>query len=63
MGVSQAPDILQEIMEAWFCNFNKVDVYIDDVGVFWDTHCMSLSSVLNFLETNDFTVNPANANG
>jgi putative transposase len=53
MGVSQAPDISQEIME--------VDVYIDDVGVFskdWNTHCVSLSSVLNVLKTNEFTVNP-----
>jgi hypothetical protein len=62
MGVSQAPDISQEIMEDLFRNFNEVDVYIDDVGVFskdWNTHCISLSSVLNVLETNEFTVNPA----
>jgi hypothetical protein len=46
MGISQAPDILQEIMEDVFRNFNEVDVYMDDVGVFsqhWDTHCASLS--------------------
>jgi Reverse transcriptase (RNA-dependent DNA polymerase) len=62
MGVSQAPDILQEIMEVVFCNFNEVDVYMDDVGVLlkdWDTHCKLLSHVLNVLETNGFTVNPA----
>jgi RNase H-like domain found in reverse transcriptase/Reverse transcriptase (RNA-dependent DNA polymerase) len=62
MGVSQAPDISQEIMEDLCRNFNEVDVYIDDVGVFskdWTTHCASLSTVLNVLETNEFTVNPA----
>jgi putative transposase len=48
-------------MEDLFCNFNKLDVYIDDVGVFsnnWDTHCALLSCVLNVLKTNDFTVKP-----
>jgi Reverse transcriptase (RNA-dependent DNA polymerase) len=62
MGVSQAPDISQEIMEDLFRNFNEVDVYIDDVRFFskdWTTHCASLSTVLNVLETNEFTVNPA----
>jgi Reverse transcriptase (RNA-dependent DNA polymerase) len=62
MGVSQAPDILQEIMEDLFRNFNEVDVYMDDIGVFskdWNTHCVSISSILNVLKTNGFTVNPA----
>jgi Reverse transcriptase (RNA-dependent DNA polymerase) len=62
MGMPHAPDILQEIMEDLFCNFNEVDVYIDDVGVFskdWTTHCTSLSTVLNVLETNEFRFNPA----
>jgi hypothetical protein len=62
MGILQAPDISQEITEDLFRNFNKVDVSIDDAGVFskdWDTHCASLSCVLNVLKTNDFTVNPA----
>jgi Reverse transcriptase (RNA-dependent DNA polymerase) len=62
MGVSQAPDISQEIMEDVFCYFNEVDVYMDDVGVSskdWDPHCESLFRALNVLETNGFTVNPA----
>jgi Reverse transcriptase (RNA-dependent DNA polymerase) len=61
MGVSQAPDILQEIMEDVFRTFNDVDINMDDVGVFskdWDTHCKSLFHALNVLETNGFTVNP-----
>jgi hypothetical protein len=60
MGVSQAPDIS---MEDLFRNFNEVDVYIDDVGVFsndWDKHCVLLSHALNILNTNDFTINNAN---
>jgi RNase H-like domain found in reverse transcriptase/Reverse transcriptase (RNA-dependent DNA polymerase) len=62
MGFSQAPDILQEIMEDLFRNFNEVDIYMDNIGVFskdWKTHHVSLSSVLNVLKTNVFTVNPA----
>jgi putative transposase len=62
MGVSQAPNISQEIMEDLFRGFKEVDVYIDDVGVFsndWDTPLASLSCILNVLKTNNFTVNPA----
>jgi Reverse transcriptase (RNA-dependent DNA polymerase) len=61
MGILQAPDISQEIMEDLFCNFNEVDVYIDDTGVFsndWDTHCALLTRILNVLEVHNFTVNP-----
>jgi hypothetical protein len=49
-------------MEDLFCNFNKVDIYMHNVGVFskdWNTHQVSISSFLNVLETNGFTVNPA----
>jgi Reverse transcriptase (RNA-dependent DNA polymerase) len=62
MGVSQSPDISQEIMEDLFRNFNEVDIYMDDIGVFskdWNRDCMSISSILNVLKTNGFTVNPA----
>jgi Reverse transcriptase (RNA-dependent DNA polymerase) len=61
MGISQAPDISQEIMEDLFRNFNEVDIYIDDIGVFsndWDTHCALSTRILNVLEVNNFTVNP-----
>jgi RNase H-like domain found in reverse transcriptase len=63
MGVSQAPDILQEILEDLFCSFKEVDIYIGDIGVFsndWDMHLVLLSHILNVLETNNLTVNPAN---
>jgi hypothetical protein len=61
MGVSQSPDIAQEVMEDLFRQLEEVDVYIDDVGVFnnsWQSHCNSLTKVLAILESNNFTVNP-----
>jgi hypothetical protein len=45
-----------------FACFKGVDVYIDDVGIFsndWDMHLALLSCILNVLETNNFTGNPA----
>ena len=61
MGISQSPDIAQEIMEDLFRRFEEIDVYLDDVGVFsnsWQSHCDSLAKVLAVLEENNFTVNP-----
>jgi hypothetical protein len=66
MGVSQAPDILQEIMEDMFRIFNEVQVYIDDVGVFskdWDTHRASLSHVQMSSRLMDSQLTLPNANG
>jgi hypothetical protein len=34
MGISQSPDIAQEIMEDLFRATEEVDVYIEDVGCF-----------------------------
>jgi hypothetical protein len=45
MGISNAPDIAQEIMDDLFRDVNQVDCYLDDVGVFdssWDAHLRSL---------------------
>jgi hypothetical protein len=61
MGVSQSPDIAQEIMEDLFRALDETDVYIDDVGVFnddWASHLQSLEKVLNILQDHNFTVNP-----
>lgn len=61
MGISQAPDIAQEVMETLFQTLDEVDNYIDDVGVFsnsWDEHLASLDKVLTILQDNNFTVNP-----
>jgi RNase H-like domain found in reverse transcriptase/Reverse transcriptase (RNA-dependent DNA polymerase) len=63
MGVSQSPDVAQEIMEEVFQHLrDNVEVYIDDIGVFsndWQSHCTHLAQVLDLLEQNNFTVNPS----
>ncbi|GAX16309.1 hypothetical protein FisN_35Hu008 [Fistulifera solaris] len=62
MGVSQAPDIAQEVMETLFRALDEVNCYIDDVGVFsssWEDHLASLDKVLTILQDNNFTVNPS----
>ena len=61
MGVSQSPDIAQEVMEDLFRVLEQTDVYIDDIGVFdnsWQDHLHSLDQVLSILQTHNFTVNP-----
>ena len=45
MGVSQSPDIAQEIMETLFKDLQETDVYIDDVGVFNDSSEQHLQSL------------------
>ena len=52
MGVSQSPDIAQEIMEDMFRHLEETDCYIDDVGVFndsWKSHLQFLNKVLTIL--------------
>jgi transposase InsO family protein len=61
MGVKQAPDIAQEIMEELLRPYDESDVYIDDIGIFsstWDEHLYSLDRILRLLQENNFTVNP-----
>jgi hypothetical protein len=66
MGVSQSPNIAQEIMEDLFRrledrHLEETDVYIDDVGVFndtWESHLIFLDKVLTILQDTNFTVNP-----
>jgi len=35
MGVSQSPDIAQEIMELVLKNLPEIEIYIDDIGIFF----------------------------
>ena len=61
MGVKQAPDVAQEIMESLFQHLEDVDVYIDDVGIFsknWENHMLVLEKVLTILQEANFTMNP-----
>jgi len=49
MGVNQAPDIAQEIMEDYLHDISEYDVYLNDIGVFsddWHSHLQSLEKVL-----------------
>ena len=61
MGVKQAPDIAQEVMEGLFSDLETVEVYIDYVSCFshhFEEHIQTLSIVLTRFEENGFTVNP-----
>ncbi|NND94264.1 MAG: DDE-type integrase/transposase/recombinase, partial [Flavobacteriales bacterium] len=61
MGISQSPDIAQEIMERILRAVKDIEIYIDDIGIFspdWHSHLEALDQVLKILEDNGFTVNP-----
>ena len=61
MGVNQAPDISQEIMEDTLQGIEEADAYLDDVGIFnddWQSHLKSLETILQRLQDNGFTINP-----
>ncbi len=61
MGVNQAPDIAQEIMEDCLHDIPECDVYLDDIGVFnddWHSHLQTLEKVLQQLQDSNFTINP-----
>ena len=61
MGVSQAPDIAQEVMEKTLKDIEDLEVYIDDIGLFsvdWNQHISGLDQVCQRLQEKGFTVNP-----
>ncbi len=60
-GVSQAPDLCQEIMESIFNNIPDVEVFLADIGIFsqdYLSHMQTLATVLTRLQSNGFTINP-----
>ena len=62
MGVNQAPDISQEVMDKVLQDIDDVEKYLDDVGCFsddWTKHLALLETVLQRLEDNGFTINPS----
>ncbi len=61
MGLKCSPDIAQAAMENVLLDIKDADVYIDDVGAFsddWNHHVNLLSTILQWLCENDFTINP-----
>ena len=62
MGVCQAPDIAQEVMEKVLRGItDDLEVYIDDIGIFskdWKDHIRVLDLVCKCLEEKGFSVNP-----
>ena len=53
MGIKQSSDIAQEVMENLFCDLDKVEIYIDDIGCFsstFETHIQTLDIILTRLE-------------
>ena len=61
MGVKQSPDVSEEIMEDILRDIEEVEVYINDVGCFynsWQQHLRTLKRVLSRLEANGFAINP-----
>jgi transposase InsO family protein len=61
MGVSQSPDIAQEVMEQVLRDINDLEVYIDDIACFsnsFDSHMLLIHTVLNRLQNKGFIINP-----
>lgn len=61
VGLKDSPNIAQSIMESVVSGIEDADVYIDDIGVFsqdWDHHIQLLSTILQWLHVNGFTINP-----
>jgi hypothetical protein len=61
MGVSQAPNLCQEIMESILQDIPEVEVFLDDIGIFTNdyvTHMRVIREVLTRLQRKGFTVNP-----
>ena len=61
MGVSQSPDVAQELMERTLKMIEDIEVYIDDIGIFskdWASHIQVLDQVCARLESKGFSVNP-----
>ena len=60
MGVSQSPDVAQEVMERVLEAIEDIEIYIDDIAAFsdtWDEHLELLDKVLSTLQEAGFTIN------
>ena len=61
MGLKCAPDFEQQAIENLLGGINDSEVYLDDIGCFfneWKHHLKLLDQVLTALQANEFTINP-----
>ena len=61
MGISQSPDIAQEVMENVLRDIDDIEVYIDDIAVFssdFDQHLAVIRKILTRLRDKGFIANP-----
>ena len=61
MGISQSPDIAQEIMERVLRAIEDIEVYLDDIAAFsndFSSHMILLDKVFQRLESHGFAINP-----
>ena len=61
MGISQSPDIAQEVMERVLRDIEDIEVYIEDIAIFTDSfesQIEVLDKVLNRLNEKHFIINP-----
>ena len=61
-GISQGPDIAQELIEKTMEGIDGIECYIDDVAIFsdtWDSHLETLNKVLERLQAHGCAINPS----
>ena len=58
IGVSQAPDPCQEIMESIFWDMADVEVFLDDISIFTNCYVRVIKEALHSLQQNHVTVDP-----
>ncbi len=61
MGISQSPDVAQEIMENVLDGIENIECHLDDIAVFspdCESHVTTLAQVFERLESSGFAVNP-----
>ena len=62
MGISQCPDVAQELLEKAIDGLDNVEGYFDDIAVFsgdWTSHIQSLHRLFATLEKHGYSINPS----
>eukprot|EP00957_Ditylum_brightwellii_P045968 3487026-Ditylum_brightwellii.AAC.1 len=66
MGLKYSPEFAQAAMENALNGIEYDDVYIDDVGAFfdtWESRIKLIDKILHRMCENRFTINPSTVNG